>query len=458
MRIEELGDRRVAIWGYGREGRAVHRALRSCHPRLPLTIFAPGQDPSEHDLATDTRVTLHGREPGEEDLGGIDVLIKSPGVSAYSAIVRRAEELGVEVSSGVALWFAGNPDARTLIISGTKGKSTTAAACAHLLRACGLRVALAGNIGVPLMDLYRPRPAPDWWVIELSSYQTRELPRAANISVLLNLYPEHLDWHGDLETYYRDKLKLLHVAGEGLRLVNDADEELRQRTEGLAQCQPFNTESGWHPGPNGLMRGDVLRVPADAITLRGAHNAVNLCAALAAVEACGVDMQRACAAVSSFRGLPHRLQRLGWRDGLLWVNDSISTVPEASLAALASVPGQPAVLILGGYDRGLAWKRFAEVLDCSRLRGVVVQGQNREVIASALSTCPGIQLKRAEDLEGAVQIARQFAQLGDAVLLSPGAPSFPAYRDYTARGQHFSELAGFPGQASTAIDGLGIVD
>lgn len=451
---EALGACRVGIWGFGREGRALWQTLRRLHPDLPLTVFAPGQAIAGID---DARLSVLAREPTDADLAQLDVLLKSPGVSAYDRRLARAAARGLRIASGVELWFAAHPDARVIAISGTKGKSTTAAATAAMLRAGGLRVALAGNIGLPLIELYRPEPAPDWWVLELSSYQTRELPRAADIGLLLNLYPEHLDWHGGFDQYQRDKLRLLTAPGPGRRLVNAAEPQLWSRLADLPGIEPWNRAPGWQADAAGLWRDGRLRVPAEAIALPGAHNWVNLCAALSLVEAAGADIDAACALIPALRGLPHRLQALGEDEhGLHWVNDSISTVPEATLAALAALDPRPVLLILGGYDRGIDWTAFATRAPAGRLRAVLVQGQNRERICAALAQRSELKVLRSADLAEAVALARELGRPGDAVLLSPGAPSFPCYRDYAERGAHFAALAGFPGAGQASITGLGL--
>ena len=169
MRISDLADQRVAIWGLGREGRATLAALQQRLPALAVTLFCSANEAAE--LANRDRVSVVTQAPGVAELSKFDVVIKSPGISDYRAELIEARRNGTRFTSGTALWFAERPDARVIAVTGTKGKSTTSALIAHLLRGLGHRVALAGNIGVPLLDLLDGQA--DFWVVELSSYQTR---------------------------------------------------------------------------------------------------------------------------------------------------------------------------------------------------------------------------------------------------------------------------------------------
>lgn len=192
MRIAELDARRVAIWGFGREGRAAIAALRQRLPQLPLTLFCREAEVAAAQ-AFDAALAVHGREPDAIDLAAFDVVVKSPGVSAYKPALLAAKEAGLRVTSGTALWFGENPAAKVIAVTGTKGKSTTTALLAHLARALGVRTALAGNIGMPLLELLDQ--SAELWTIELSSFQTGEAGPLA-LGVITSLYEEHLDWHG----------------------------------------------------------------------------------------------------------------------------------------------------------------------------------------------------------------------------------------------------------------------
>lgn len=449
MRWAELAGRRVAVWGFGREGRAALNALARHLPGQPVDLHCA---PDEADVARAAfpAVRVHVDAPDETTLSGYDVVIKSPGISAYKPELLGAQSRGTRFTSGTALWFASHVDAHTVAVTGTKGKSTTSALLAHLARSLGVRTALAGNIGLPMLEL--DGETADLWVIELSSFQTSEAS-GVDLGVVTSLYEEHLDWHGSRERYVDDKLKLL--AASARVLVNAAQPVLRERAAGHPGLNTFGDAGGWHVADGWIRRGDDNVVRASAVSAPGLHNAINACAALAALELMGFDASRAAPAVATFVPLPHRLQPLGERDGLHWINDSISTTPLASLAALESVGDRRVALIVGGHDRGLDWTPFVDAMRAHAPVAIVCQGKSGPRIADALDAAGVASVHRALDLAAAVGAARHALDGEGVVLLSPGAPSFDQFKDYAERGKRFAELAGFEAKAAS-IQGLGI--
>ena len=460
MRISELEGRHVALWGWGREARAAHAALRSRLPRLALTAICSEAEAIDV-VASGDRLLVASTCADADALSAFEVVVKSPGITPYRAEVVAAANSGTRFTSGTALWFAENPDARTVCVTGTKGKSTTTALIAHLLRAGGLRTALAGNIGLPLLELL-DSPPPQFWAIELSSYQTREVAASGarpEVAVGLNVYPEHLDWHGSHERYVADKLALFTEAKPRIAVLNALDPTLAALDLPDTQMRWFNRADGWHLRETMLYRGDEAIVDARDIPLPGRHNLSNLCAALAAIDALGVDARSLAPHVASFRPLPHRLQLLGERDGIRYVNDSISTTPHASLAALDLYADRPVAILVGGYDRGVDWTPFVERMHMKPVRAVITMGQNGPRIRAALqaiAAAGALRLVVATDMAEAVALARDALPEGGIVLLSPGAPSFGAYVDYAARGRDFAAKAGFDPDAISRIPGLGI--
>ena len=460
MRISELDGKNVAIWGYGREGRAALAALRWRLPGRPLTVFCKADEVADLQAHQDPTLVVRA-DVDAAALSAFDVVIKSPGISAYASPKVDAELEGVRFTSGTALWFAENAEAHTVCVTGTKGKSTTTALIAHLLRAAGERTALAGNIGLPLLELIDVQPPPDVWAIELSSYQTGDA-LTPTVAVVLNLFPEHLDWHGSEARYIADKLALVTRAKPGVALLNGADARLREIGGALAATAKiawFNVEDGWHVRDRWVMRGGRAVIDVKFLPLPGRHNWMNLCAALAAVEALGIDPIPLAPSIVDFQPLPHRLQRVGERDGLVFVNDSISTTPHASIAALDWFPGRHTAILVGGYDRGLDWGAFAERAAADPPCAVIAQGQNGPAIVErlkAIASSAKFVLREAASMEDAVRLAQEALGSHGTVLLSPGAPSFPRYRDYAERGRHFVKAAGFDPERVGSIAGMGV--
>ncbi len=467
MRISQLEGKRVALWGWGREGRAAFHALRERLPGLPLTLFCPEAE------AEGVRAETGGALQVETDATGaalsrFDVVLKSPGISPYKPEAQQALEQGTQFIGGTSLWFSehARDDGAlpgTVCVTGTKGKSTTTSLLAHLLRAAGHRTGLAGNIGLPLLEVLDPQPAPEYWAVELSSYQTGEVARSGarpDVAIVLNIFPEHLDWHGSEQRYIDDKLSLVTGGHPRVAVLNAADEHLRALQLPHSEIVWFNQPEGWHMVGEVVHRGAQPVFDTSDTPLPGRHNRGNLCAVLAALEALGLDAVALAPAVRSFRPLPNRLQLLGERDGLRWVNDSISTTPHASLAALDCFAGQRIALLVGGHDRGLDWHDFAAHMRDTAPVEIVTMGGNGPRIHALLQPLADegrFGLHAAGDLPHAFELARAaLGAQGGVVLLSPGAPSFGAYRDYVARGRHFAALAGFDPDSISAIPGLGI--
>ncbi len=451
MRISDLAERRVAIWGFGREGHAVISALRTRSPRQPLTLLCSAAE-AESAHAADHALEIVVGEPDAELLGRFDIVIKSPGISAYKPALLAAQAQGMRCTSGTALWFGENPQARVIGVTGTKGKSTTSALIAHLARALGVRTALAGNIGLPLLSLLDQRA--ELWVIELSSFQTGEAG-PLELGIVTSLYEEHLDWHGSRERYVADKLKLADVSRQ--LLVNGGQPNLLEKTAGHPRRSTFGEGSAWHLADGHICHQQQPVFDVARLRAPGVHNALNACAALAALDLVGLDALASAPALARFKPLPHRLQALGERDGWRWVNDSISTTPLATLAALESLHGYAVTVLVGGHDRGLDWTPFVTAMCAVPANAIVCMGANGGRIAMALREA-GVQcaMECVDDLALAVAVAKTCTPRGGVILLSPGAPSFDQFRNYTERGRCFAELGGFDGHAITGIQGLGI--
>jgi UDP-N-acetylmuramoylalanine--D-glutamate ligase len=426
---------------------------------LPLTVFCAGHEAEQVGALGDPALRVETAATAER-LAAFDVVIKSPGISPYRPEAMAARERGTAFVGGTSLWFAERPDARTVCVTGTKGKSTTTALLAHLLRAGGHRTALCGNIGLPLLELLDGDA--QLWAIELSSYQTRDVAVSGvrpGIAVVTNVFPEHLDWHGGEQRYVADKLALLTDARPRIAVLNAEDPRLAALSLPDSDVRWFGRRDGWHMRGDALHRGDDFILDTRDVPVPGRHNRGNLCAVLTAIDALGFDGAALAPHAASFQPLPHRLQTLGTRDGVTYVNDSISTTPHASLAALDVFRDRRVVLLAGGHDRGLDWSGFAEAMKTRAPMAIVTMGQNgpriHELLAPIART-GGFVLADAPDMADAIGRAREVLGDDGVVLLSPGAPSFGPYRDYTQRGRHFAELAGFDPKAISGIPGLGI--
>jgi UDP-N-acetylmuramoylalanine--D-glutamate ligase len=443
MRFRELQNLRVAILGMGREGQAVWRGIRKRYPDKSLDMFTESALDGQFASGLVKGRDRHFLGPLEEaPLAQYDVLVRSAGISPYREELQRLKSSAVRFTTASNLWFAENPQAKTICISGTMGKSTTAALTAHLLTCAGLDACLAGNIGKPMLDCEDADP--DWWVLELSSYQLADLEARPGLAVLLNLSAEHLDWHGGFERYAKDKLRLADLAGNGRIVANYLDPYLRENLAWHTRVSWFNHAQGWWASDGEVDGHDGSRVRAPA-ALRGQHNMHNLAAVLTLLDKLEIAVPNLAEALATFKGLPHRLQSIGEKAGIRYVNDSISTTPVSVTAALETIGHEDVVLLLGGKDRGLEWNTFAAAVAGYLPYAIITMPDNGPKIFASLERAglsPLGGLHRAANLEDAVKLAQVLVPPGGCILLSPGAPSFPHFRDFVDRGNQFTKLAG----------------
>lgn len=413
MRLADLEGKNVIILGAGREGGAAVRALRKYSINASVRVLDDKAKPGQ---------TLEGI--GVElfaiaALDDADVIIKSPGISKY----RPELASRTNITSATSLWFA-EPHAPVLAFTGTKGKSTSSSITAHLLNAIGQKAKLAGNIGQSPLDLLGEEE-PQWWVLELSSFQSSDLVGHPHVAAMTSFSPEHLDWHGTVENYLSDKTNLLELADK--RVINPIDEETRKLLKRFPDATIPDQERVLPPS-----------------NLVGKHNEQLIRLSLAVLEAAGIDIDAHSGEIAeglrTFQPLPHRLQPVGEVNGVLYVNDSLSTIPPATIAAIEAFRERSITVLVGGHDRGISYDAFgAFVRDQTNVR-IITLPDSGDRIAQAIAK-PDV-VTHAKDLRDAVNIAARITPNGGVVLLSPGAASFGHFVDYADRGQQFSDLVG----------------
>jgi UDP-N-acetylmuramoylalanine--D-glutamate ligase len=443
VRFSELEGRRVGVWGAGREISSFGAQLARRLPTARIVVAAFDQPPAggvPEALGTPPPLLVSGGD-ALAALSGCDVVVRSPGVSIHRPELAALKRLGVPVTTATSLWMAERGGRRVVGVTGTKGKSTTAALAHHIARAGGERVELAGNIGRPALDLLDADPEA-LAIVELSSYQVADLAVGPEVATITNLYAEHADWHGSEQAYRAEKLRILQLPGVERAVLSARQPELAAAPTTAAERRLFGDPSGWDVLDGAVARGGEIRLPAGGLPLPGEHNALNLCAALTALEAAGVELPELQCALGGFEPLAHRLQTVAESGGLTWVDDSISTTPESALAALASFPGRALVLLGGGQDRGQDYRALGAELARRKAALVAMPTTGPRLLAAAREAgLPAARALIAEDLAGAVAIARELAEPGGVVLLSPAAPSYDRFRDFEERGERFAALA-----------------
>ncbi|MBT6330780.1 MAG: UDP-N-acetylmuramoyl-L-alanine--D-glutamate ligase [Kordiimonadaceae bacterium] len=421
MHLSELENKRIAIWGMGREGKTTLAFLKGHFPDKIFTIINNEAIDGKEYFISEIDLLCH--------LDAIDVVIKSPGISYYHQAVELMIDAGIVVTSATNIWFDLPKTGMVIAITGSNGKSTTSALLYHIMTKLGLKVELGGNIGTPLLSL--PLDA-DYYVVELSSYQTCDLKSAPDIAVLLNLYPEHIQWHKTHDAYFHDKCNLLR-RGAPINIVNAGEPRLADTENKVC----FNARDKVHFESGIIYMGDMPVGGTDKFPLLGEHNLENLCAALTIAKELGLILTECLKASYDYPGLAHRLQVFGPIGEITYINDSISTDPEATIAALEALKDQNVTLIVGGEDRAQDYQALGNVIEKTATKAICVYETGPRLFDQLNSA----EKYKAATLEEAVKKAKDITPKGGTILLSPAAPSYDAFKDFEVRGDLFMALA-----------------
>ena len=425
-----FAGKRYAVLGLARSGMTAAESL-----------LASGAQVTAWDSREEPRKALEGRcelaDPLSIELAGYAGVVVSPGVPLNShPIADHARAAGVPVIGDIELFAMARPALpahRVVGITGTNGKSTTTALVHHLLKSAALPVRMGGNIGLPVLGQL-PLPAGGVYVLELSSYQidlTRSLD--CDVAVLLNITPDHLDRYDGFEGYAASKARLLDMQSAGHHAVFGVGDLQTAAIAARAAARHL-------PGTVHVVDGaDLLALQPDWPTLQGPHNIQNAAAAVAIATALGLTPAQWQPALATFRGLPHRMERVAEAGGVLFINDSKATNPASTAPALAAFPPRPERRIhwiVGGLPKG------DNLDECAPWFGNVAAaytiGEAGPRFAELLS--PYMPVQRSEMMCDAIRQAMDAARPGDVVLLSPACASFDQFRDYEVRGDNFRQI------------------
>jgi UDP-N-acetylmuramoylalanine--D-glutamate ligase len=425
--LNRLRGKRILILGFGREGRST---LRFLNKYLSNAIV----DVADKNAMEGVK---HAGDKYLEAMYDYDIVIKTPGIS-----LKDFDTKGVEITSQTDL-FLSQFHAQTIGISGTKGKSTTTSLIYHLLKSSGHDAILTGNIGIPCFDVMEDIKPDSIVIYELSAHQLEYVHNSPHVGVLLNVFEEHLDHFGTMERYKAAKINLLRFMDEDdtaiihETLLNDAlDLFVNNKVFSLFD---FDDE-----------------VDRTALPLKGEHNYLNVKAALLACDAYGVDYRELIPYLYTFKPLEHRLEPVGTFDGVTFINDSISTIPQAAISACQAL-GRVDFLLLGGFDRGIDYKPLTDYLKAQPVLHLLFTGKAGERMMGLLDgvstgsttfasvkvpeLVEGPTLFYYANMEEAFSYISTHAKLGDVCLLSPAASSYDQYKNFEERGRKFKALA-----------------
>jgi UDP-N-acetylmuramoylalanine--D-glutamate ligase len=439
---------RVTAWDAKEEARAALLSSPRFRGEEDRSKSGGGAPPSALRAATSPanagEENLAIADLDETDLSQFDSLVVTPGLPLNRhPITQRAREAGVEIIGDIELFARARPELpphKVVGITGTNGKSTTTALIHHILKTAGVPTTMGGNIGLPILA-QEPLPEGGVYVLELSSYQIDLTQRLdCDVAVLLNITPDHLDRYDNFEAYAASKARLFEMQSRGIAILMIDDGVVHE-----IAAKRLVSFKEWDADPRA--RRDRRALSVDALedypdeqsnwpTLQGPHNAQNSLAAIAVCEQLGLDWMQIQSGLRTYPGLPHRMERIRDKDGVLFVNDSKATNPTATAPALAAFPSIR--WILGGQAKTDNLDECAPHF--GHIRSAYTIGESGELFARLLA--PHMPVSNCETLENALNQAVQDSQPGDTVLLSPACASFDQFRDFEQRGDRFKDLVG----------------
>jgi len=449
-----LANKKILILGFGREGKSSYKYLTNNFKDLKIGI-ADYNDVSGSELLQNEDVVVHSGDNYLKKIDDYDLVLKSPGISLDEDFVTAAKPL---ISSQVDL-FLQEYRQQVIGITGTKGKSTTAALIYHLLRDCGKNTLLAGNIGVPVFDIIDEIKTDTIIVLELSCHQLQYIHTSPHISVFLNVFPEHLDYYKNFSVYKKAKLNISKFQKKSDFTIYP--KELNVFFEGLGKLIPYGVNNKQQFVLDYKLEGleKISRFDRSRIKLPGAHNLFNIGAACVVLNLIrGKNCTEIANSLYSFKGLKHRLEFVGSYNGIKFYNDSISTIPETTIAALRYFTNRVDTLILGGYDRGVNYHKLAEEIKRSEINNIIFIPETGKVIYDELLltgfhkieddgsgkwiSCQGRNIRCFFDdnYEKIVNYCYQYGSVDGICLFSPAASSYNMFKDFEERGKLFVSL------------------
>lgn len=432
------------VAGLGKTGLSVARYLRRTHQKFIVFDTRPEAPNLQEFAAEFPEIDVYLQHVPEQVFSQVTDVIASPGLSVETPFFKQAKQAGVSVYGDIEC-LARELNAPVIAITGTNGKSTVTTLVGEMAKRAGFNVAVAGNIGTPVLDMLDDEHHYDLWVLELSSFQldlTHSLAPVA--ATILNVSPDHLDRHHTMDAYVQAKQRIYHRAE--VAVFNRDDSYTLPAMQDSARSFGLDKPAAENWGlinQNGqvyLAKGTTCFLPAESVLIKGVHNWLNALAACALAETVNISPRHMVEVLSTFSGLSHRCQWVRTIDGVEWINDSKGTNIGATISAIKGIGGSmqgKIVLIAGGQGKGADFRELAQPV-ADFVRSIVLIGEDASKIEAALvNTVP---VSHASTLDSAVAVAKTQAQPGDVVLLSPACASLDMFRDFNHRGALFTHL------------------
>jgi len=447
----EFEHKNIALLGFGREGRSTYTFLRKIFPQKIFTIIDE-KDEIRNDaiLKSDPNMAFITGSGCMQSIDIFDIAIKSPGIASNSlpAVLKRVR---ITSQTDIFLQLFGK---QVIGITGTKGKSTTSSLVHHILYNAGINSLLVGNIGIPPFNCIDEIIDKSLIVMELSSHQLEYVSHSPHIAILLNLFQEHLDHYKSYEEYQLAKINIGKFQKSDDYFIYNNDNEIVKLLvhNSLATEQirlPFSLEHSSTAAINIINHLIEVRTASGFVklydtsqgqSLQGHHNLYNIMAAAAACYLQGIPTELISSGISSFKGLEHRIEPVGEYGGIIWYNDSIATIPEATIEAVKTLQIVD-TLILGGFDRGIDYSVLYPFLLSSGIRNIIFVGRAGNRMKRELAELNGTELNTfdASNFDDVISVASKITAKGKICLLSPAAASYDMFKNFEERGHVYKK-------------------
>ena len=422
----------IAILGFGREGNSTYNFIRKHNKTIHLTIL------DEKEIELDDEYASYKKYNGEEDLKEYDLIIKTPGI----AIPTFSKETRDRITSQMELLLEVNRK-NMVGITGTKGKSTTSSLIYTILKDQLEDVYLVGNIGVPVLDLIDDYKENTIVVAEMSSHQLETVKQSPHIGIILNLYQDHLDHTGGIEEYHKAKMNIIKYQDkDDYAIVNNDNEYLQKQdfSKIISNILKVSTEekASIYLQDNNIYIDDKLLLKKDELktNLQGEHNLKNIMFALLVANIYNLDLNKTLDSISKFKPLEHRMEYVGKYKDIIFYNDVIATIPEATINACNTLKDVN-TLIFGGMDRDIDYTKLVEYLNNSNIKHLICMPSTGHKLIPLLDKEKVIKV---ETLEEAVDKAYEVTEKEKICLLSPAAASYEYFKNFEEKGKRYKEL------------------
>ena len=428
---------KILVLGFGHEGKFSLNYWRKLNPHLKVWIA----DRNKIKIPDKYCSVIEGKKYLNQ-LEDFDLIVKSPGISNQFTEIARARIRGIIFTSITEIFFK-NCRGKIIGVTGTKGKSTTATLIYRALKAAGKKVHLVGNIGKDPLKFLGKNSEKDFFVYELSSYQLENLRFSPQIAVMINIFPDHLPYHGGFREYCEAKANITRYQKPEDYFIFNSNFPFIKAIAGQSAASKKDYSTSWKIKNNDLFYKKEKVISLAEIKLPGEHNLKNITAAAAVLEALDLPLSALAKGIKNFHGLEHRLELVGPKNGISFYDDAISTTPESTMVAIDYLDGKLATIFLGGEDRGYDFNSLAKKLKKIKISNIVFFPVSGKRIKEALKKVYGSEslpnFLDTRDMNAAVQFAAKNTEKGKAVLLSTASPSYSIFKNFEEKGKLFKE-------------------